>query len=524
MWGGQAVHAQVGATQSTPERMQAIEQPSVQTRQKEAGLIEEVLEPELVFRVEPNQSKVVRTKLPITRLAITDPSVVEVNEFGPTEIEVIGKKSGETTMTLWFAQPGGQTTILRYLVRVAANEAEQYRAEVEFGMLQSRVNELFPYSEVQLIPVADKLIVRGQARDSKEASEILALIGGESVNQVGSIGRFVNMGGVAKLPGAEDLRTTSLINLLRVPGEQQVMLKVRIAEISRSAARNLGADFSIIENNFALSNFIGGAGNITAILDGGDVNLFISAFASNGYGKILAEPTLVTLSGQPATFIAGGEFAVPTVVGVDGVGAATTTFRGFGTQLTFVPTVIDKDKVRLQVAPSFSTLNQDIAVNGIPGLNSRAVTTTVDLREGQWLAVAGLIQDEQRGNRGRIPYIGDIPFIGMAFGTQSKQRDETELVVLVSPELVHPMEPDQAPTLLPGMSVTDPTDDAFYFMQMVEGRDGVEHRSTVWPHQSKETLIDNVEILKARMRGNKSQPVYQESQNYYISGPQGFSQ
>lgn len=515
---------QVAADLPSPAELRALEHPAMAIREKEASLIDQVLEPELIFRVDPNQSKVVRTRLPISRVAITDPSVVEVNEFSPTEIEVIGVKAGETTMTIWFAEPGGQQTILRYLVRVAANEAEQYRAEAEFGKLQSRLNEMFPYSQVQLIPIADKLIVRGQARDSKEAAEILAIVGGQSVDQTGRIGNFVNIGNVAQLPGADDLRTQSVINMLHVPGEQQVMLKVRIAEISRSAAREMGLDFSIIEDNLLISNFIGGAGNISAILDGGDVNLFLRAFASNGYGKVLAEPTLVTLSGQPATFIAGGEFAVPTVVGVDGVGAASTTFRGFGTQLTFVPTVVDKDKIRLQVAPSFSTLNQDIAVNGIPGLNSRAVTTTVDLREGQWLAVAGLIQDEQRGSRGRVPYIGDIPIIGAAFGSQSVQRDETELVVLVSPVLVHPMEPEQVPPLLPGMTVTEPTDNAFYLWQMIEGHPDVHHRSTVWPQYRMETLRQNSQVLKARYQQAKGRAVHCESQQFYMSGPQGFSE
>src|SRR5690606_20467506 len=111
------------------------------------------------------------------------------------------------------------------------------------------------------------------ARDSKEAAEILALITGQSVNQAGNIGGFVNVGSVARLPGAEDLRTSSVINMLNVPGEQQVMLKVRIAEISRSAARSLGLDFEVIKDNLLISNFIGGAGNVSAILDGGDVNL-----------------------------------------------------------------------------------------------------------------------------------------------------------------------------------------------------------------------------------------------------------
>lgn len=501
--------------------------PTEEARQKESQLIEDVIEPELVFRVDPAHSKIVRTRLPVTRIAITDPTVVEVNEFGPSEFEIIGVKSGRTTMTIWFAGENGQTSLLRYLVEVAADEQEQHRAEVEYGQLESRLNEMFPYSQIQLIPIADKLIVRGQARDSKEAAEILALLGGQSVDQSGNIsatGSAVRVGNVAQLPGAPDLQTKSIISLLHVPGEQQVMLKVRIAELTRSAARNLGVDFSVIQDTWSISNFLGAAGNITAILDSGDVNLFIQAFSSNGMGKVLAEPTLVTLSGQPATFLAGGEFAVPTAVGVDGVAAATTTFRRFGTELTFTPTVIDKDRIRLEVAPSFSTLNSDNTVDGIPGLDTRAVTTTVDLREGQWLAIAGLIQDEQGGGRTRVPFVGDIPLVGGAFGRQNTSRDETELVVLVSPELVHPLEPEQVPLLVPGLDVTDPSDKEFYWHQQIEGLPGFDHRSTLWPvyrHQVNHEMHTMRHLYRQQF---KHHSVFIEQQDYYLCGPQGFSE
>jgi pilus assembly protein CpaC len=488
-------------------------------RQQQASvdpLISEVLEAETIFRVDPARSKIVRTRLPISRIAITDPTVIEVNEFDVNEIEVIGRKAGETTMTLWFRRPDGETAILRYIVQVATNQQEQLRADLQYGDLQRRVNEMFPYSQVQLIPIADKLIVRGQARDSKEAAEILAVIGGQSVDQAGQLqNQSVNLGAVARLPGASDLQTTSVISLLSVPGEHQVMLKVRIAEMTRSATRQLGVDFTHLGDDLAISNVLGGAGNITAILSDADLALFIRAFSGNGYSKVLAEPTLVTLSGQPATFIAGGEFAVPTTVGVEGVAAATTQFRGFGTQLVFTPTVIDKDRIRLQVAPSFSTLNQDNAVQGIPGLNTRAVTTTVDLREGQWLALAGLIQDEQQGSRGRVPLVGDLPVIGALFGNQSVERSETELVVLVSPQLVHPLEPEQVPLLLPGMEVTDPTNHDFFLRGQIEGNPEVQHRSTVWPAR------------QARIRQQvhaKGTALHGKQQALYMCGDHGFSQ
>ena len=525
----------------------SLEQPSATSQTKEASLIDEVLEPELLFLLDPAQSKVVKTKIPVDRIAVTDPSFVEISEYGPTEFEVIGLKPGETTMTIWFrpdhdpikhpngsfnsvstggrSRPAenGQLT-LRYLVKVASPQAVEQRVESELSQLESRVNELFPNSQVQLFPVADKLIVRGQARDAKEAAEILSLLGrqggGQAPSQNGQ-----NMGGVlvqvANLPGAGELRFASVINLLQVPGEQQVILKVRIAELTRSASRNAGMDFKILKD-FALTSSIGGAGNISAILDGGDIELFLKAFSTNGYGKILAEPTLVTLSGQTATFIAGGEFAIPTAVGAQGVGAIATTFKGFGTQLSFTPTVIDKDRIRLQVAPTFSTLNAGNSVNGIPGLSTRGVTTTVDLREGQWLAVAGLIQDEQGGSRKRIPFLGDIPVVGAAFSAQTSNRNETELVVLVSPELVHPLEPDQVPALLPGMSVTDPTDKAFYLLQHTEGHSAFPHRSTVWPAYKQHVQADK--WIQKHLRQKASAGYCEPQQQYYFAGPHGLSE
>ncbi len=494
-----------------PPRLQT-PQPTDAAIQKENQLIDTIIDPELVFRVDPSRSRIVKTKLPINRIAITDPSVVDVNEFNPNEIEIIGLKSGETTLSLWFQTLDGREVIIRYLVKVGADEALQTQAEVEYGKLQTRINEMFPNSFVQLFPVADKLIIRGQARDSREAAEILAVVSGQSVDQSGNLS--INVGSAANLPGIQASQTTNVISLLNVPGEQQVMLKVRIAELNRNATRELGMDFSIIKDSWSLSNFLGAGGNIRAILDNGDVQLFIRALSSNGVGKILAEPTLVTISGQPATFIAGGEFAVPTAVGIDGIGAVSTTFQGFGTQLTFTPTVIDRDKIRLNVAPSVSDVNQDIAVDGVPGLDIRGVTTTVDLREGQWLAIAGLIQDESGGSRTRIPFIGDIPIVGAAFGNQNYDRNETELVIMVSPELVHPLEPEHVPLFLPGMEVTEPSPKEFFLHQQIEGLPGEQFRSTVWPayrHQLHHQKHD------------KCSPGYQNAQDYYITGPHGYS-
>lgn len=531
-------HGQGPVAPDVPEAIATREIPAGQAQAKEQALISKIYEPELLLRVEPTQSKIIRTNYLLTRTAISDPEVVNIQVFGENEIEIIGVNPGETTITFWFDVPELGPQVLRYLVVVDSAQQQQREREAQHRNLQSRINELFPNSQIFLFPVDDKLIVRGQARDAKEAAAILAVLGqrphayGRGFNgQFGAGSPF--FGGFSGYMAAANRgvdhaandphllpETGNLINMLQVPGEQQVMLKVRIAELVRDSKRDVGFNFSAMFDEIEISNMLTGGSNLSVILEDGDVEFFLQALASYGYGKVLAEPTLVTISGKTARFLAGGEFAVPTAVGIDGIGAVGTTFRGFGTELQFTPTVMDKDLVRIEVSPSFSSLNSDATVDGIPGLNRRSVETTVDLREGQWLAIAGLIQDEQGGERTRVPYLGDLPFLGGLFSTQDTSRVETELVVLVSPQLVHPMEEDQVPPLLPGMEITEPTDGDFFFRNTIEGYAGFDHRSTVWPEvQRQHTGVNQSRVtLRSRMRR------FMNAQSAYVCGYSGFSE
>ena len=539
-------HAQILAHPGVRDKS-SLEKPASYSAAKERALIREILEPELILRLEPGQSKIVRTNYPVKRAATSHPDVVDVQVFDPSEIEIIGKSLGETTFTIWFEVPNGSVHVLRYHVKVDNQKEQAAQREARYKELQSRINELFPNSQVFLFPIEDKVIVRGQARDSKEASDIMQMLGGGGRGQFGRGGNGIGGAGLGQgygpvgglnsggnpgrrfSVGANSNPTAgsgggggnNFINMLHVPGEQQVMLKVRIAELTRNSNRSAGADISVMFDGTQLSHLIGGAGNLTAILEDGDVSFLLSAIASHGYGKILAEPTLTTISGKPASFLAGGEFAVPTTVGIGGVGAASTAFRGFGTQLSFTPTVTDKDLVRLEVSPSFSSINADATVAGIPGLNRRSVDTTVDLREGQWLAIAGLIQDEQGGQRSRLPFVGDLPLLGGFFGSQNTSRFETELIVLVSPELVHPLEANQLPLLLPGMDITDPTDDDFFIRHQTEGYRGFDYRSTVWPEQVAHNAGLKREGLSSRLKQGTGRRV--RTQQAYICGDSGFS-
>jgi pilus assembly protein CpaC len=310
-----------------------------------------------------------------------------------------------------------------------------------------------------------------------------------------------------------------LISLLDVPGEQQVMLKVRVAELSRTAVRNMGANFGVFGGEFALTSNLSTSGAINAVLSTDDLLLALQATKTNGYSKIIAEPNLITLNGRPATFVAGGQFAVPTVVGVEGAAAATTFFQSFGTQLFFTPTIIDKDRIRLQVTPTISSINTQNTVGGIPGLNTRTVSTTVDLREGQWLALAGLLEDRQSGSKARVPLAGDIPVLDAVFSRKEIDRSETELIILVSPELVSPLEAEEVPLILPGMEVTEPGDWSFYLFGRYEGNPNCHHRSTVFPNYQDA-------VLRARMQAlheAKQHRGYQQCEQFYVHGDHGFS-
>ncbi len=547
----QCAVGQMLSVQRTASDDRDLEVPPQSVAAKEKQFIREVLEPELILRVDTVKSKIIRTNYPVARVAISDPSVVDINEFDSMEIEVVGKKVGETTFTMWFLDEHQESHVLRYLVQVNASTS-QLRSNM--AELQDQINEMFPNSQITLTPLRDKLIVRGQVRDSYEADKILSLLRAQTANQGSSFSSgglqgnaSAGSGGNAAFAGAgnqgagnqgggvggggQSSNDFQLINLLRVPGEHQVMLKVRVAELSRYSSRDIGADLRGILGSISLGHLAGGIDDYTAILDGDDLRFFIRAVTGTGYGKILAEPTLVTISGKPASFLAGGEFAVPTAVGIDGIGSSSTSFRGFGTELEFTPSVIDKDLIRLQVNPSFSSLNDSASVNGIPGLNRRTVNTTVDLREGQWLAIAGLIQNQQGGNRSKLPYLGKLPVVGGLFGRQDTSREETELIVLVSPQLIHPMDSEDVPLLLPGMEVTDPTDVDFFHRHMIEGFEGYHHRSTT--HMEEE--VQNRAFQQATRPGlfeNCGRKQTQGSacdasisiQDEYVIGPSGFSE
>ncbi|MCA8984601.1 MAG: pilus assembly protein N-terminal domain-containing protein [Planctomycetaceae bacterium] len=430
-----------------------------------------------------NRSQLVKTRTRVRRMAIADPSIIDIAPFEEDEFAIIGTAIGSTTLTLWFE---GDDNPLIYEITVIRDPNIEEQRRIDYGKLERKIAILFPNSKVYLIPLHEKLVVKGQARDPAEAARILQIVEGEFLDEFGDLygpGSDAGQGGRRagdREPFAREgtgLYSGFIVNMLQVPGEFQVMLHVTIAELNRSQLRRMGVDFAVLfadGRHLISSTLAGGLPTLTGIFENGDVSVLINALASNGTAKILSRPSLTTLSGYPAQFLAGGEFAVPTIVGVGGAQASTTSFRGFGTSMVVVPTVVDGDLIRLQIAPEFSQLDSNNAVQGIPGLNSRRVQTTVELREGQTIVLGGLLSRQVATEITRIPLLGEIPLIGpLLFNSKRSTEDEMELLVLVTPEIVRAMDPDEVPPM-PGYYVTHPNDRELYRHAMSEGAPDLE--------------------------------------------------
>lgn len=476
-----------GAVQ--PAQMQALqlEDASV-SGQVDANLspnVDKLLKPQYHLEIERRHSQLVVTTKRVRRIAVTDSTVCNYVQYSESEISVVGLEMGKTDLTLWFE---GETTPSIYEVSVIRDASLEEQRTIDFGKLERRLRTLFPNSTVALIPVGAQVLVRGQAYDGEEAQNILQIVRSEVLR---SLGRFndldgggglnglaasgilggVNGGGGGGANGVNDGFRDIVINELTIPGEYNIKMRVLVAELNRSELRNAGIDWRVLFNDgrHGVGSTMGGATGTTlsGIFENSEIQVLIRWLQSNGTIKLLAEPQIVCISGTGASILAGGEFAVPTTIGLGG--GQATSFRGFGTSLVVTPTVMDRDLIRLQVVPEFSELNQANAVNGIPGTNVKRVQTTVELREGQTFAIGGLISRQTGSQTSRIPLFGDIPFIGpRVFQSKNASEVETELLVLVSPEIVRPMEPDEVPPV-PGHNVTHPSDHEFWKRGQTEG-------------------------------------------------------
>jgi pilus assembly protein CpaC len=382
-----------------------------------------VRQPEQVVSVSKGASVLVVNNTPLQRFSVGDPAVAEAVVVSPTEILVNGKGLGTTTLVLW----DNNGTPRLYSVEVTADAPG----------LQRYLHALMPDEQISVTATGNSVTLSGTAKDASAASRAVE---------------------IAKGSGA------TIIDNLTTPDAVQVRLQVRFAEVNRSAVKALRAQFATRNPQDLNSN-----GNWTGSTNTGDqgafaegllqVGLFnanasiqgiIRALKTTGDFKSLAEPTLVTLPGKEATFLAGGEFPYPAVQGGGGNNAVSIVFKEFGIRLHFTPTITRNGSIRLKVAPEVSSLDfaNALVFGGftIPSLLTRRAETEVEMREGQFLSIAGLMDNTMIDNVSKIPILGDIPILGQFFRSKEARQRRTELLVLITPHLV---QPENAPQALP---------------------------------------------------------------------------
>ena len=427
-------------------------------------------------------------KLPnaIKRISVGSPSVADVMMINPQEVYVLGKIVGMTNITLW-TKDGKSTVIdVNVLMDVTA--------------LRQQVHAIMPdEKDVQITAAGDSLIVSGMVSNTLRADRIVALAeaflrtsilnmmmnlqGGIQGDQPGA-GAQAGGGGMGGMQAMQTLRQGSqhnensqgagaglgnfkVINLLGVRDNLQVMLEVKVAEVNRTEAEKLGFDFqgALRKSGSAWTQIMGGliGGSPAALLLGKNPVATGLPFASSEGGsflidaekkdnviKILAEPNIVAISGQEASFLVGGEIMIPVSSGVGST--VRLQSKQFGVGLIFVPTVLEEGRINLRVNPEVSELVsfQQVASTGlgaivaVPTFKTRRISTTVQLRDGQSLAIGGLLQDNFKEQIKRFPMLGEVPVLGSLFSSSDFLMDKTELMIIVTPRLVQPLQPDHS--------------------------------------------------------------------------------
>jgi pilus assembly protein CpaC len=396
--------------------------------------------------VKLNRAIVMESEQPFAELSVANPSIADIATLSDKTIYVLGKSPGRTVLTL--LGPDGKL-ITNVDVKVTPDLSE----------FKELLKEILPREKIQVRSANDGIVLSGTVSGGAKVALAMDL--------------------------AERYAPDKVTNLLSVGGSQQVMLKVRFAEMQRSVAKSLSSSIGITTNpakkltgqlntGTAINGTRNGALNIGFTSGGLAVSVLLEALESKGLSRTLAEPNLVALSGAEANFLAGGEFPIPvaqTSPNNNGDTTITVEFKPFGIEMKFVPTVVDGDLINLVIDTSVSAIDRDNSFNSgsinIPAFSKRQASTVVEMRDGQSLAIAGLLQDNFTDLAGQVPWLGDVPILGALFRSSEYQREQTELVVIVTPHLINPVDGDSL--ALPTDRVKLPSDNDLFLYGQVEG-------------------------------------------------------
>lgn len=399
------------------------------------------------LRVPMNRAVVVESDAIFAELSVANPAIADIATLSERTIYVLGRTPGRTTMTLLGVDG---SLIANVEVQVVPDVAE----------LRERLQDILPGEEVEVRTANDGIVLSG------------IVSSGQTVERAMELGERYAPGRVS--------------NLMSVGGSQQVLLQVRFAEMSRSVRQNLSASIGVTGGDISLgtgalastggsstpslapSSVQGRAGALSVAFGAGSaqIGILLEALETNGMVRTLAEPNVAALSGQAADFFAGGEFPIPVTgdngnVGID--------FKPFGIELNFTPTVVADEVINLVLSTTVSAIGEtsSIAGNQIPSLSTRAASTTIEMRDGESFAIAGLLQDDFRDSIGQVPWLGDIPILGALFRSTNYQRDQTELVIIVTAHLVSPTRGEAL--ALPTDRVAIPTERELFLGGRVSG-------------------------------------------------------
>ena len=365
------------------------------------------------LRLVINKSEAVKVDNAFSEIQLGNSEIADVLPLSDTSFYILGKKIGATNLSIYDEN--------RTLIAVMDVEVSY-----DIPQLRSQIKNNLPNAKIKVSSLNGKILLTGTAPSASYVKQAVLI--------------------------AEQFAPESVTSSIAVSSSQQVLLEVRFIETSRTAGRELGVNFNARGKGILAAtgvNLLSGSTPFGAFLGkvlGGAVNVdvIIDALEDRGLARRLAEPNLIALSGDTASFLAGGEFPFP--VGADD-GEITIEFKKFGVGLTFSPTVLPDGVINIEIEPEVSQLDptNTLRLNGfdIPSLIVRRAHTTVELRDGQSFAIAGLLQSNHSKALSQLPWVGDVPVLGALFRSSSFQKEQTELVIIITPHLVEPAAPHQ---------------------------------------------------------------------------------
>ena len=439
-----------------------------------------------------SKGSILTIKEPSKRVSISNPDIAELNLISPTELLINGKKVGNTSLIVWDAQ--GKTTFFDVMVTGDINQ------------LQDQIKEVAPNDEISAEMAVDTIVLSGRAKNQQTIDRVVRLAQAYAVaSEIRTTTTY--SGGVAT---EKSESTGKVINQIIIEEAQQVMLEVKVAQIDKTKLKDLGLSW-LVKGHTAegFSNLIGApqsggttssGGTTVQQFGGGEgiagsaaglgsfdpldpfqlgvsyfpsgIGVVLKALSEKGYGKVLAEPNLLVRSGETGKFHVGTRVPIQTVTGTGGSASVGITYEDVGIRLNFKPEVLETGVIRIKIDPAeVSAISRFLTFQGIvaPEIDTRTVNTSVDLKEGESLILAGLLSEEMKKNIQKVPLLGDIPILGALFRSSRDEINEKELAFFITPRLVKPMPPGQKPALPTDKALTPEQEREFNWIPTAPG-------------------------------------------------------